>query len=304
MFSIMNSKGFLQNYKIKFLKNLNKREKKLLEISNLKKEKNIFTQEEILEKLKLKDFQEIEKFLLDFSKKVIIIEEKKNNLKVQLSILKSYIFLENKIYIFYGEEIRNSFLENNIFNKIGLDKLLIFKEKYAYEFYEFLLREKNKKNEIEISIEKIREILDAKNLYTRFFDLEKKLLIPIVKELKTMGELKFSYEKIKCGNHRGGKILGIKLNFLEFFQENKKNINFKIEREFKSLYEVHGVVSNIINKYNEKYLYNHLLQLKFLLKIYTLKDGEKMVLNDKKYIIEINYKKNKPSKIEVFLKEK
>ncbi|MCJ8343464.1 MAG: hypothetical protein MJH09_11570, partial [Cetobacterium sp.] len=43
MFSIMNSKGFLQNYKIKFLKNLNKREKKLLEISNLKKEKNIFT---------------------------------------------------------------------------------------------------------------------------------------------------------------------------------------------------------------------------------------------------------------------
>ena len=85
------------------------------------------------------------------------------------------------------------------FTDIPLKIVLRLRSKYAIRLYELLRRYKDTGFRID-TIEELREKLGVeKGEYPRFFDFEKRVLIPAVKEINKETDLLVSYKKIKKG---------------------------------------------------------------------------------------------------------
>lgn len=353
-----------KNIKLDFTKHLTKKDKELFRNIKLQKYNHISVNK-FIEIFHLNDKSEVTKYLNNLMSKCIMVFSKDNNYFTCISIIQSYYINNEIIYIVFSDEITNSFKKGSFFDKIGLRNILLLEEKFSYRLYQYVYN--NKEMNIYIPIEMLREILEIGESYKRFYDIEKNLLLPIFEDIRKNGGLDLEYEKLKNGEHRSAKILGISITkkfntddllenttsqfidslmfslgkniknfsgvysllmkaiaehgeefvknkveyvrshfnsniekqlFLSFSQnESLDKPDYILKKKFKSLFQMHTDILLYIQK-------NNLIQLStymFLVKLYSLKESDTLVLKDKVITIKITYNKNDESIIEFYI---
>lgn len=283
-----------KNIFIEFSKKLSKKERDFLrsvDISNNLVIVYLETLYKIFEVKKEPKSVELEKLLFKLFSKNIVISDLNLNFIKRFNILNSYYF--EKDYVIF--EFSSHILDKKI------KKILGFKERYSYRFYQEIL--KSDKNVLNLSIERLRELLEIQNTYERFYDIEKNLLKPILKDLITVGEMDIKYEKDKVGEYKGAKILGIKL--LKDYKNNEVNRIkpiFTLTKTFKNLFELHSELMEIYKKLkgDTSYISSYHFNSKLLVKIYNIKNNETLVYSYKEFTFKILYRKDLPTVIEIF----
>lgn len=365
-FSLLNFELIGKDIKIDFTKHLTKKDKELFQHIKLQKYNHISLLN-FYQIYSLETKEEVIKFLNNLMNKNIIISSKESNYFTCISILQSYYINNALIYLVFSDEITSSFKKGSFFDKLGLRNILFLEEKFSYRLYQYIYN--NRENNIYIPIETLREILEIGDSYKRFYDIEKNLLIPILEDIKKNGEIELEYQKIKNGEHKSAKILGINLsrktqsnfeksddtsliidslmvklgkkiknfseiysllmknlaeygeeyikekveytlnNFNENIEEHLKNVlanknieekpDYTIKKVFKNLFELHSEILNYIHKKNLSQLSTYM----FLVKLYSLKDKDTLILKDKNLIIKIHYNKNFLSIVDFFIEK-
>ena len=279
---------------IEFSKKLSKKERDFLrsvDINNSSVTIHLETLYKIFEVKEEPKILELEKLLFKFFTKHIVINDLKLNFKRRFNILNSYFFEKEYVTFDFSSHILNE----------KINKILRFKERYSYRFYQEVLN--SDEPILNISIESLRDFLDIHETYDRFYDIEKNLLKPIFKDLTTVGELDIIYEKDKVGDYKSAKILGIKI-----IKEHKKSDSnetkpiFTLTKTFKNLFELHSELMEIYKKLKGdiSYISNYHFNSKLLVKIYNIKNDETLIYTYKEFTFKILYRKESPTVIEIF----
>lgn len=106
----------------------------------------------------------------------------------------------------FPDEIASSFKKGTNYEKLGINKVLTFKEKFSYRLYQHV--KKSSESSVYIPMETLRHLLEIKDSYKRYYDIEKNLLMPVLKDLEDNGHLPLLYTKNKSGDYKSAKILG------------------------------------------------------------------------------------------------
>lgn len=283
-----------KNIFIEFSKKLSKKERDFLrsvDISSNSVTVHLETLYKIFEVKEEPKVIELEKLLFKFFSKNITIIDSNSNFKKRFNILNSYFF--ERDYVIF--EFSSHILDEKI------KKMLKFKERYSYRFYQGILN--SEKSILNISMNNLRDILEIQETYDRFYDIEKNLLKPIFKDLTTIGELDIEYEKDKSGEYKSAKILGIKIikDYKNSETDEVKPI-FTLTKTFKNLFELHSELMEIYKKLkgDTSYISNYHFNSKLLVKIYNIKNDETLVYTYKEFTFKILYRKDLPTIIEIF----
>ena len=283
-----------KNIFIEFSKKLSKKERDFLrsvDINSSSVTVHLETLYKIFEVKEEPKIMELEKLLFKFFSKNIVITDSNLNLKKRFNILNSYFF--EKDYVSF--EFSSHILDEKI------KKILKFKERYSYRFYQEILN--SEKNILNISMNSLRDLLDIQETYDRFYDIEKNLLKPIFKDLITIGELDIEYEKNKVGEYKSAKILGIKIvKDYKSSENNEVKPIFSLTKTFKNLFELHSELMEIYKKLkgDTSYISNYHFNSKLLVKIYNIKNDETLIYTYKEFTFKILYRKDLPTVIEIF----
>ena len=345
------------NINIDFSKYLSKKEREFIKSLDIKEKNITISLEKFIKDYNLVSEEEVIKFFTSLLNKYIILSSKPDNYISYISILQSFQIIEDKITFTFSDEILSSFKKETYFEKLGINKILTFEEKFSYKLFQYLKH--RSENIIFISLEDLRELLEIKESYKRFYDIEKNILLPILKDLNENGNMYITYNKNKSGEYKTARILGVtfkkensdiknsaineimqlishKINDFseiynliinnlsehgeEYVRENvefalnnssgnfdiylKKLFNrelivkkpyLTIKKKFKSLFDLHMEVLKIAQKESD-----YPSNLKFLIKIYSLKDGDSIICDGKDIYLKIAYSKNSISLIEIF----
>lgn len=283
-----------KNIFIEFSKKLSKKERDFLrsvDISSNSVTVHLETLYKIFEVKEEPKVIELEKLLFKFFSKNITIIDSNSNFKKRFNILNSYFF--ERDYVIF--EFSSHILDEKI------KKMLKFKERYSYRFYQGILN--SEKSILNISMNNLRDILEIQETYDRFYDIEKNLLKPIFKDLTTIGELDIEYEKDKSGEYKSAKILGIKIikDYKNSETDEVKPI-FTLTKTFKNLFELHSELMEIYKKLkgDTSYISNYHFNSKLLVKIYNIKNDETLVYTYKEFTFKILYRKDLSTVIEIF----
>ena len=283
-----------KNIFIEFSKKLSKKERDFLrsvDISSNSITVHLETLYKIFEVKEEPKVIELEKLLFKFFSKNITIIDSNSNLKKRFNILNSYFF--ERDYVIF--EFSSHILDEKI------KKMLKFKERYSYRFYQEILN--SEKSILNISMNNLRDILEIQETYDRFYDIEKNLLKPIFKDLTTIGELDIEYEKDKSGEYKSAKILGIKIiKDYKNSETNEVKPIFTLTKTFKNLFELHSELMEIYKKLkgDTSYISNYHFNSKLLVKIYNIKNDETLIYTYKEFTFKILYRKDLPTIIEIF----
>lgn len=283
-----------KNIFIEFSKKLSKKERDFLrsvDISSNSVTVHLETLYKIFEVKEEPKVIELEKLLFKFFSKNITIIDSNSNFKKRFNILNSYFF--ERDYVIF--EFSSHILDEKI------KKMLKFKERYSYRFYQEILN--SEKSILNISMNNLRDILEIQETYDRFYDIEKNLLKPIFKDLTTIGELDIEYEKDKSGEYKSAKILGIKIiKDYKNSEVNEVKPIFTLTKTFKNLFELHSELMEIYKKLkgDTSYISNYHFNSKLLVKIYNIKNDETLVYTYKEFTFKILYRKDLPTIIEIF----
>lgn len=283
-----------KNIFIEFSKKLSKKERDFLrsvDISSNSITVHLETLYKIFEVKEEPKVIELEKLLFKFFSKNITIIDSNSNFKKRFNILNSYFF--ERDYVIF--EFSSHILDEKI------KKMLKFKERYSYRFYQEILN--SEKSILNISMNNLRDILEIQETYDRFYDIEKNLLKPIFKDLTTIGELDIEYEKDKSGEYKSAKILGIKIiKDYKNSETNEVKPIFTLTKTFKNLFELHSELMEIYKKLkgDTSYISNYHFNSKLLVKIYNIKNDETLIYTYKEFTFKILYRKDLPTIIEIF----
>ena len=206
------NKHFLENKKIKILfsKALNKKEKHFLkflftEYKLLEKfEKTAILQDveldEILDVLKFIRFEQLKKFLDNLQVKKLeftILSNDKIVLYGRFPILVSYNVVYSKIEFQFAREIQSARKNNTLFSLLRFDFLVFMGDETTYNFYTYLISDKNYNNDTVITLKRLKEMFDTEDKYERFFDFEKQVLKKTIQTINLYSHINISYKKNK-----------------------------------------------------------------------------------------------------------
>lgn len=291
------TKKNLSNFQINFNKFLTKKDKAILLLFKNSNYSRYFeiSKKVFLEKKIYSNIEELEDNiffdLLKLKDKNIIISYKNKPL-TYVSIISSFHIDDNIVCINFSQEFYSSFNESSFFNKLNLNHLLEFKERHTYLLYQkFIL---NKQDEYTFDVETLKLLfnLNDKN-YTRFYDFEKNILIPIIEDINNNSTLKVDYEKIRASEHKNSKILKLKFT-CTFNHENNKIINYLlyiIKDKIENFDNIYNEIKKILDIEGKEYIeerINYALKINpknfenYLLKLLTLEDYKKEIILFKK----------------------
>lgn len=280
----MNSLGYIPGFSddidhIDFdvVPKLSKKNIKLLNyiIKKYKKIKNnslVFSTEEIKLSFNYSSQDEIfDDFYSLYQKKISFKGLKNSSISIHgtFQILNSIVIKDEQIFITLSKEIIDTFSPKGFFYKYQLRNLIKLKKKNTIIFYKEIVMKLLSKEEIDIKIDYLKElfVIDQES-YTRFFDFEKYILKPIFNELSFIEEFSISYEKIKSGQNKTNKILGLKFKIGNKEDKEKeelvKEIISLINNEILDFKFVHKIISKGIDNYGFEYIKeNALLSKKY-----------------------------------------
>lgn len=163
-------------------------------------------------------YTEIPKITKELMKKVFEIQEGKK--LIQIAWLSSAIYEKGSGYVelAFSPYLKPYMLKlNNMFTQYKLSNILSMKSKYSPRIYEFLkCNEFKKQGYIKIEITELRKLLKADNVYPRYNDFKRKVIIQVQKELKKKTDISFEFEEIKTGR---------KVTSLKFYIRSNKKIS-------------------------------------------------------------------------------
>lgn len=287
------TKKNLSNFQINFNKFLTKKDKAILLIfkNNNYNRYSEINKEIFLEKKIYSDYEELEKNifydLLKLKEKNIIISYDDKPI-TYISIISSFHIDKNIICINFSQEFYSSFNENSFFNKLNLNYLLEFRERYTHLLYQKFILDKQNEYIFDIETLKILFNLNDKN-YSRFYDFEKNVLLPIIEDINSNSTLKIIYEKVRASDHKNSKIL--KLKFIcTFNYENNKIINYLlniIKDRIENFDHVYNEMKKILDIEGKQYIeerINYAIKINpknfesYLLKLLTLDNYKKEIV--------------------------
>lgn len=230
---------------IEFNKNLSKKEKDLIiKINdNLNEGRALIKKDENLERdlIKLKD---------------------KNLMFYYNESLIGYIPIINGFYCFedvYDIEVSNEYYyslkEGSVYNRLKLNHILLFKEKNTHKLYQKILKADN--NEFVVEMASLRELFSLpEESYTRFYDIEKKILLPAIEDIQRVVKKNITFEKLKNLEYKTAKIYGVKFSVKESKNEkNRLNIHMsRIKDYVKDFQSVYQELEKALNIYGNEYI--------------------------------------------------
>ena len=299
------NKHFLENKKIKFLfsKPLNKKEKQFLkflfiEYKLLEKfEETVILQEvelsEVLDVLKFSRFEQLKKFLDNLQVKKLefsIFSNDKVVLHGRFPILVSYNIVYSKIEFHFAREIQSARKNNTLFSLLRFDFLVFMGDEATYNFYIYLISDKNYNNDTVITLERLKEMFDTGDKYERFFDFEKQVLKKAIETINLFSDIKVTYEKIKVGEHVNNKVEKIRFKIVDNSKTSEEksrqlvqNINSimdLIKNDVKDFHSTYELIKKYILKRNYDYVYTNVLFTKKQFKNNVEKQLKKVLLLD------------------------
>ena len=309
------NKHFFENKKIKisFSKTLNKKEKHFLkflftEYKLLEKfEKTPILQDieldEILDVLKFSKFEQLKKFLDNLQAKKLefsIFSNDKTVLYGRFPILVSYGIVYSKIEFQFAREIQSARKDNTLFSLLRFDFLVFMGDEATYNFYTYLISDKNYNNDTIITLERLKEMFDTGDKYERFFDFEKQVLKKVVETINLFSDIKVTYEKIKVGEHINNKVEKIRFKIINnsktFKEKNRElvqNINSVmdlIKNDVKDFHTTYELIKKYILKRNYDYVYTNVLFTKKQFKNNVEKQLKKVLLLDLAQFSKTNFR--------------
>lgn len=222
----MNFDILQKDIQVEFSKHLNKKERNLIKTLSVKNKNVTLLFKEFLKYLDFGTQEEGIKFLNSFMNKYIILSSDSSKYLSYLSILQSFYISDNDITLIFSDEIASSFKKGTNYEKLGINKVLTFKEKFSYRLYQYV--KKSPESSVYITIETLRHLLEIKDSYKRYYDIEKNLLMPVLKDLEDNGQLPLLYTKNKSGDYKSAKILGIIFEYLFRTHHSYGRCNFRV----------------------------------------------------------------------------
>lgn len=168
-------------------------------------------------------------------------------------IINSYFCGNGKTGISISQELKMSFRENNFFSYYNFEKYIFMEEPASLKLYEYI-NSTAPRDFLSLSITELKDILELKNSYVRFFDFEKHILKKIVKDINLFSDIKIEYQK-----HQSSNTL---INF--FFTKNENsiyntsyNMAKKVIKSLKNEVSDHKLITNLISSYIIKKGYDY-----------------------------------------------
>lgn len=203
-------------------------------------------------------------FKLPYNDLISLVQDiKKKSLCIQMSLdgqifrtlfinfFDVIFFEEEKIIYKLSHEFSIAGNSNNFFNRINLIAFLRFDNLYFYSFLKIILKNYKFTKEIifELSLEELKDALEIpQNKYTRFYDLEYKVLKPLLSDLNRI-DLPVYIQKIKDKKGKGSRIIGVKLKIINLLYISIDKDTNKLLREFSKNIE------NFVIAYENIFLY-------------------------------------------------
>ena len=244
------SKKFSKNdhlFKQLLIKKVNSSNKKIIKLSET----------QIIKHLKLPHGEDFSSFIKKFISKTITINylsASNKESEMFLTIISSYV-REKDSYIFtLSDEFFNIFSsEEHYLRKFNLDILLSFSNTASQNLF-ILLKSNQNLGKLELSVEDLRVILDSSDSYERFYDFEKNILLPAIKDVKKFFIHGISYSKIKVSQSINSKVSKVCFDFSNIQEKNMDTL-LKLVHPHCINYEN---IKSIIEKNFVKYDYNYI----------------------------------------------
>ena len=145
------------------------------------------------------------------------------------SLISSYFIKNNKVFIDLAYEMKETANKESIFFDSHLDSILTLKNQYSLPFFIEII--KKYESDFRLSLQELRDSLNIKEGYERFFDLEKNILKDVIEDINENSFLGISYEKHKKTSGKSSSI-----EYLEFHLQNKTEKILK--RQSEELFEM------------------------------------------------------------------
>lgn len=162
--------------------------------------------------------------------------------------ISSFEYKETMVILYFPIQLINCFKNNTIENRLAISGIFYFRKKTTITFYNLIINSFYKENsEIELNVLK-KSLGVSTETYERFFDFEKNILIPLVKKINAHSNFYLEYKKIKKGENKNNKVVGIR-----FFIKNREitrkkgETNYLIQIIKDKVYD-YNYIWNIINK--------------------------------------------------------
>ena len=244
------SKKFSKNdhlFKQLLIKKINSSEKKTIKLSEV----------QITKHLKLPHGENFESFLKKFvSKTITVTYMSPTNEKNEMffTIISSFI-RENNLYFFtLSDEFFNIFSsEEHYLRKFNLDILLNFSSSASQNLF-ILLKSNQNLGRLELAIEDLRVILDSSDSYQRFYDFEKNILLPAIKDVKKFFMHGISYTKIKSSSSINSKVIKICFDFLNNQEKNIESLLSVIQPYCTNFNNIKSIIKKNFIKYDYSYI--------------------------------------------------
>lgn len=153
----------------------------------------------------------------ELMKKVFEIKEEKTTLQVAWLSSAEYNHETGSISLEFSPRLKPYFLQlKSYFTNYKLSNILSMKSKYSPRLYEMLKMNEFNKKGFTIELEELRSLFKAQNIYPKYNDFKKYIILKAQQELKDHSDIKFEFEEIKNGR---------KIDFIRFyiFSNNPKN---------------------------------------------------------------------------------
>lgn len=172
-----------------------------------------------------KDLEKVKNELLKLSKKKFNIKffaGRDMGYSGEFNIISSFYMGDRDIIIIPPYEIRESTRKGSIFHEMDLHSYTRFKEKHSFRFFPFIFKHM-KNSYFDLNLKELKELLEVENdYYERFYDFEKNVLIPLMKDINKSTFLNIKYEKIKKGTGLTSKIEYLRFHIID--KEEVRNI--------------------------------------------------------------------------------
>lgn len=194
-----------------------------------------------IEKLKL-DETDLEEGLLGLMNKGVNINYYKENKRIKLffNYINSFEIVENRIIVYVPLNIINCHKKNTFEYNISLRTFFYMRKRAIINFFNLLIRDIVQNKSIDVTLEELKDIFNiSEEAYDRFFDFEKNIIKPLIEKINNYSNFVIEYEKIKKGENKNNKVIGIKF----------KIHNLEIEKNRGETNYLTQIIKNMINDY-------------------------------------------------------
>ena len=237
-----------------------------------------FNKKEILEipliklqhSLGYNDLKPLKKFLDNLlSKKVLysISDKRKIIFTGNFCIFSSYNILFDSVYLSMSKELILSTKEKNLYSLLNINLFVFMREISSYNLYRYLIANASNNPYIEISITSLKEILNSKEKYDRFFDFETKILKKVIDDINIFSNFEVGYVKVKAGEFKNNKVDKIQFTIKShdslkkqaILKEDVNKILNLIKDNITDFHSIQKLISKYIFKKGFDYVYKNAL---------------------------------------------